>query len=79
MSYEKTGGPVFPVIDSHHPLGGVEYCSIGMTLRDYFAAKAMVAYMTTAMTDDGDQNVSRTVAMVAYLMADEMLKARGQE
>ena len=71
MSYEKTGGPAFPVKQG--------YYEHGMTLRDYFAAKAMVSFMATAMTDDGDPNVARSVAMVAYLMADEMLQARGQE
>ena len=83
MSIE-TGGPAFPAT---HVEGGSDGIGCkdgiwhfpGMTLRDYFAAKAMVAFMATAMTDDGDQNVARSVAMVAYLMADEMLKARGQE
>jgi hypothetical protein len=40
----------------------------GMTLRDYFAAKAMQALMPTNYIDSN--------AKVAYQMADAMLKAR---
>ena len=42
----------------------------GMTLRDYFAAKAM-----QAMTHRGEANV-QMVSIQAYAMADAMLKAR---
>ena len=42
----------------------------GMTLRDYFAAKAM-----QAMTHRGEANV-QMVAVQAYALADEMMKAR---
>ena len=44
----------------------------GMTLRDYFAAKAM-----QAMTERTEANQG-FVAKQAYLMADAMLKARGE-
>ena len=42
----------------------------GMTLRDYFAAKAM-----QAMTHRGEANV-QMVAIQAYALADAMMKAR---
>ena len=42
----------------------------GMTLRDYFAAKAM-----QAMTHRGEANV-QMVSLQAYAMADAMMKAR---
>ena len=42
----------------------------GMTLRDYFAAKAMQAVMPTNYIDSN--------AKVAYQMADAMLKARSE-
>jgi hypothetical protein len=45
--------------------------SQGMTLRDYFAAKAMVAIRTTKPATN-DENL----AINAYQMADAMLKAR---
>ena len=51
---------------------------VGMTLRDYFAAKAMVALLndkdTWTMYNGGDI----TVSILAYQMADAMLKAREQ-
>ena len=46
----------------------------GMTLRDYFAAKAMQA----DMTDGVHENDFAWSAARAYKMADEMLKAREQ-
>jgi len=47
----------------------------GMTLRDYFAAKAMQAIITNHKLEDCDDFV---VAANAYQMADFMLKARGE-
>jgi hypothetical protein len=41
----------------------------GMTLRDYFAAKAMQGLMDAAMP-------MPEIAAAAYAMADDMLKAR---
>ena len=46
--------------------------SRGMTLRDYFAAKAMANAYTQ---HDGNPNL---IAKWAYEIADEMLKAREQ-
>ena len=44
----------------------------GMTLRDYFAAKAMKTF-----SDDTDELMMEN-AIKAYKQADAMLKARGQ-
>ena len=68
MSDIKTGGPAFPTTqyaNSISPTGHDE----GMTLRDYFAAKAM------ANTDW--INVAAS-ARECYEKADAMLKAREQ-
>lgn len=46
----------------------------GMTLRDYFAAKAMQAH-TVGRGDFADSN-KRTIAECSYDMADAMLEAR---
>ena len=51
-----------------------------MSLRDYFAAKAMSAMLTTARgefgtTEEGRENCVR-FSNVSYVMADAMLKAR---
>ena len=67
-SFEK-GGPAFPcegIVTSN----GILY--EGMTLRDYFAAKAMQGYCT-----DPVMTSAKSVAALAYEMADAMLQARG--
>ena len=55
---------------------------VGMTLRDYFAAKALTTMFYPAIMEsirtDVDLDCDR-VAGFAYTMADAMLKARGQE
>jgi hypothetical protein len=47
--------------------------NFGMTLRDYFAAKAMAVLMTSAWSIPHAE-----VASKAYWFAEEMMKARGQ-
>lgn len=64
----NTGGPAFP-----QPVNPSEY-GRGMTLRDYFAAKAMAAYWS----DPAVAGDYKTAAAWAYDMADAMLKAREQ-
>jgi hypothetical protein len=46
----------------------------GMTLRDYFAAKAMQGFLATGRTDYLD----KYIAIDAYNLADAMLEAREQ-
>ena len=75
MSKQDNSGPAFPrdhASDGHN----------GMTLRDYFAAKAL-AGMLSDHTTDCDYRVGETyeefataVAESAYIFADAMLKAR---
>ena len=64
MNDTNTGGPAFPA-----PAGVAHITEQGMTLRDYFAAKALSVIYVDA--DDDDH-----AAMRAYDMADAMLKAR---
>jgi hypothetical protein len=71
MSDINTGGPAFPLDAEIRPTIDKEWC--GMTLRDYFAAKAMQAMVTDPSWQGG---TCKTVASVAYEMADAMLKAR---
>ena len=66
MSADK-GGPAFP---SHGSMG--EVAQDGMTLRDYFAAKAMQGLLASTKVTD-----ARIIAIDAYQAADAMLKARG--
>ena len=49
----------------------------GMTLRDYFAAKAMQGLIASPRgTPDGSDATDEYYAKCAYLVADAMLKAR---
>ena len=66
---KENGGPAFPtegVVCSD----GILY--EGMTLREYFAAKAMQAYLTP---EDAPVDF-HLIADRAYLMADAMLEAK---
>jgi hypothetical protein len=68
----------FTVTDRH----GDETNYFGMTLRDYFAAKAMNAYINAIVNsfmDDKCEKIgcdAEVVANVAYQYADAMIKAR---
>lgn len=67
------GGPAFPVPDSHHANGQVQYGANDMSLRDYFAGQALaglVAHNDYGCISDQD------VANGAYCYADAMLAAR---
>lgn len=80
MSNTNTGGPAFPsgLIDPSTPEDAVQSLHNGMTLRDYFAAKALQSILNPnpvtgqyALVTDFDD-----CAITAYKMADAMLKAR---
>jgi hypothetical protein len=66
----NTGGPAFPRPHS----GATQYAQEGMTLRDYFAAKAMQASICDATRQPAYAYADK--AEYAYEMADAMLKAR---
>ena len=76
MSNKDTGGPAFPVHpDMAAQLGCVPSSSdAGMSLRDYFAAKAMQAMVSVPDVDMSHESY----ADWAYRQADAMLKAREQ-
>ena len=77
---DKTGGAAFPA--SGHP--DMQFVTQeGMTLRDYFAAKAMQGDWATERMDSGYWSqddidaIFKDKAETYYRMADAMLKARG--
>lgn len=95
MAHTTDGGPAFPCEMETH----VEYPGItamtgtrsdrypGMSLRDYFAAKAMAALLgnngfmgrfSTIATRDGIA-LKDCLALECYLIADAMLRARVAE
>ncbi len=60
-----------------YPQGTIN--SGGMELRDYFAAKAMQGILATDPEDQDHEDGLLAVAIVAYKMADAMMKARTNE
>jgi hypothetical protein len=74
MSTINDGGPAFPVPDSHHANGQVQYGANGMTLRDWFAGQALQGLL--ACGEAHDEHTDSVTAGAAYKMADAMLKAR---
>lgn len=70
MSNEENGGPAFPARDFYND--DVHIHHDGMSLRDYFAAKAMQGFMS-ARVNFSDKSIA---ANAAYEMADAMLEAR---
>ena len=77
MNDTNTGGPAFPMsgFDMRHGQPVQAVYQHGMTLRDYFAAKAMQAFITHV---DYRTYPDDLLANDAYEMADAMLKARGR-
>jgi len=65
----KTGGPAFPVVYDDEK-ADVRHVYGGMTLRDYFAAKALQGILSDA------EQFWDGAATLAYQYADAMLKAR---
>ena len=73
---KKTGGPAFPSNNIHHQDGSIV---LGMTLRDYFASKAMgrmITHDTIQWCQAHDQDVFEVIAKESYKYADAMLKER---
>lgn len=68
-SWAEQGGAAFPVAERN---GNGDFCGeYGMSMRDYYAGKAMAAMLTRSGTEGFS-----TIAVRAFVMADEMIKAR---
>ena len=70
---KNTGGYAFP----HEMTHRLPPVSAGMTLRDYFAAKALMGMMASRNPTSPRFQPEDDAAYV-YAVADAMLKARGQ-
>jgi hypothetical protein len=71
MSDINTGGPMFPApvtkpLENYYP---------GISIRDYFAAKAMQG-LTTTLDQTDEEPLWTVIATDSYKLADAMLKAR---
>jgi hypothetical protein len=83
---KETGGPAFPVADpfiAMNPKTEAEAKRLqgGMTMRDYFAAKAMQAVITDWLNTGDifqDAEIPEVIARDCYLVADAMIKERNQ-
>lgn len=82
MNTINNGGPAFPESDfvvgrSGKSLG---FSHSGMTLRDYFAAKAMQALIQRAPTGSSfgvsHKTTNESYCLASYAIADAMLRAR---
>jgi hypothetical protein len=71
MNEIKDGGPAFPATQYANGISPTGH-SVGISMRDYFAAKALEGYLVAP--DLGWDYAE--VATASYKMADEMLKAR---
>lgn len=72
MDKVNDGGPAFPTEDHNYE---ERYSGKGMTLRDYFAAKALGAIISNQTGMECFENMDGT-AVVDYNLADAMLRAR---
>lgn len=79
---KETGGPAFPFdqLNPHSEQGrALDWQSEGMTLRDYFAARAMAAFAADAKRGPDTVYMNYGIAArEAYLIADAMLAERAK-
>jgi hypothetical protein len=84
MSDKDTGGPAFP--QAFNPGASHAYAiDGGMTLRDYFAAKAMQSTILAAMTSsevadalNAEARKAEAIAKMAFHFADALLAERAK-
>lgn len=78
MTEQHDGGPAFPARPTEHLTGGISITAHhGMSLRDYFAAKAMQGLV--ASNDEGAGDRLSDIPGYAYAIADAMLAARSDK
>lgn len=80
MSKTNDGGPAFPVADTHHPDGQIQYGTNGMSIRAWFAGKALVGVLASLGPLKHDPKLSQSdldklVAESCVRIADAMLRA----
>ena len=73
MTHTNTSGPAFPT--PRYERG--DMYSLGMTLRDYFAAKAMATVLAELWSQGQHESpIPPLAARFSYEVADAMLQAR---
>mgnify|MGYP000151945870 CR=1 FL=1 len=73
----ETGGAAFPsgMIDPSTPEDAIQAVDKGMSLRDFFAAKAMQGLLAAWAHGVPEPEA---IALASYRYADDMLKARAE-
>jgi hypothetical protein len=74
----------FPILDYQNGQNAFIYEHKGMDLRDYFAAKAMQAYITNShiyaamaeLSVEHNKELSSSISHFSYEIADAMMKER---
>ena len=93
MTEKNDGGPAFPQAHGtrkqYQPTGIITgeiliQGNPGMSLRDYFAAKAMQGLISACNSEGiwtgcGDKKMNDNMAIIAYMVADAMLKAKEEK
>ena len=69
MNNIETGGPAFPILAEQAADG---WAHVGMTLRQYYAAKALQGVLSGQWPDEKD---SKEIARRAFVLADFMVEA----
>lgn len=72
MSKTRDGGPAFPSAE--------EWVTVGMSLRDWFAGQALMAFRIQFPSTLGPQDQAKKAAVMsaeyAYILADSMIAER---
>jgi len=74
----NTGGPAFPCTEENYR--DPRWTSEGLSLRDYFAAKALIGFLQASAQHgwaEPSAYQAGQAAKNAYMIADAMLAARG--
>lgn len=77
----ETGGAAFPTNTTNESNTGACYADSGMTLRDYFAAKALPMAAKHMVAPSAKLNIGEyadLLAKLSYVMADAMIAERAK-
>ncbi len=78
---QNTGGPAYPTRNYAGIQPFSSGYSVGMSLRDYFAAKAMQGWVASSPVISGEPingsaEMAEQIAGASFVLADAMLRAR---
>lgn len=82
METKNDGGAAFPRPLANGQMDGKLYVdegATGMSLRDYFAGKAMNGILSDPNVRIGGDKEADEIAQASFLIADAMIRARGGE